>query len=165
MIVVENRLRDIISQFPQITIGSNNYSSYFGFGNETELNRYITRSNSSNYPLIWLLPNTDSYKVNGALVTRNVSIIIATMEQREELMNPERYSASFSYVLNPLTDYLIQGLQNSNITRVLSENINITKFPNYTQTEGSVIDKWDAVRIECEVEFNKHCLNTIKWQS
>ncbi|QIG62282.1 hypothetical protein [Tenacibaculum phage JQ] len=164
MIVVEDRIESIVNQFPAITINSTNFSCYFGFGNETELNRYITNSNSNNYPLVWLLPSVDNQNINQGLVTKNVSIIIATLEVREDLMNPQRYGASFQYILNPLTDYLIQGLRNSSISRMVSEVVNVTKFPNYTQSEGSVIDKWDAVRIDCEVEFNNNCLRDIVWQ-
>jgi hypothetical protein len=163
MIVVEDILRGIVNQFPSISINGTDYNCYFGFGNETELNRYITKSNSNNYPLVWLLPSDDNYNFDSNETAKNISVIIATLERREELMNPERYGASFNYILNPLTDYLIQGLRNSNTTTVTSSNITITKFPNYTESDGSVIDKWDAVRINCEVLFNNFCLKPIKW--
>lgn len=163
MIVIEDKLEAIVNQIPVIDVSGVEVSSYFGYGSEEELNRYIKNSESNNYPLVWLLQNSETQDLTQKLATKNVSIIVATLEERLELSFKQRYGASFKYILNPLVNYVLQGLRNSSVSRLVSNEVTITKFPNYTQEEGTVIDKWDAIRIDAEVEFNNNCLRDIKW--
>lgn len=167
MIVFEERLRDLFNLLPEIQVNSN-YSTkpFFGWGNKEELEAYIKLGKSKQYPLIWLLPDYDIY--NSALDTtkRDVSLVIATIEPRSELMNPQRFKGSFKQVLNPLTKNIIDLFKRSNITN-LEPLVKIYKEPNYSDNEASeTIDKWDAVRIDCTLEINNFCLNeSIKWQN
>lgn len=166
MIVIEDRLTELFSLIPEIQINSiNSKKPVFSWGEKEELNRWIELYDSSLYPLIWLLPSKDTHNLQSNLVEKNVSLIIATLETRDELLNPQRYKGSFQSVLNPLTDYVLQALENSSITRLVNpSNVDILKKPNYSdREENGTIDKWDAVRIDCEVEFNNNCLRNIQW--
>ena len=167
MIVIEDMLRDLFAQIPSIQINANNtVKPTFSWGKKEELNRYIEKYKSALYPLIWLLPDEDTHNILSDMVTRKVTLIVATLETREELFNPQRYEGSFKTVLNPLVDYIVQGLQNSNATRIIdTDAIRVFKEPNYSESdENGTIDKWDAIRLECNVEFNNNCLNTLKWK-
>ena len=170
MIVTEERLAELFDQIPNIDINTGNNAvlslkPVFSWGKKKELNRWVEQYKSNTYPLIWLLPTKDDYNRLSELVTKRVVLVIAHLEDRIDLFNKERYSSSYNDVLNPLTDYVIQALENSNITRVINlDTIGIFKEPNYSEREkNGSIDLWDAVRIECDVEFNNNCLNTIKW--
>ena len=167
MIVVEDRLRDLFNQIPEVRKNANNTNKpFFSWGKKEELNKYVLKTDESVlYPLIWLLPSNDDYNSLSERVNKKVTLIIATRETREELFNPQRLKGSYEQVLNPLLDYIIQALQNSSITRITNnDSISIFKEPNYSDnSENGVIDKWDAIRLECDVEFNNNCLNTIKW--
>lgn len=166
MIVVEHRLRDLVNSMPSIFINdSNELKPFFGWGNKDELNRTLEEYQSSVYPLIWLLPSLDSYDFKAKRVERNCSFIIATLETKKDLLNADRYNYNFDIVLNPLTSLLVSGLRKSSITRMVSQRVEVFKEPNYSEIEkDGVIDLWDAVRIDCTVEFNNNCLRAIKWQ-
>lgn len=166
MIVIEDRLRDLFNLIPDIQVNTNNLvKPKFGWGDKLELNRYLELYDSSSYPLIWLLPDEDKHNYRTEFVERDLTLILATLETRKDLLNPQRYQGSYKYVLNPLTSYVTQSLLNSSIiNRVLSDEISVFKHPNYTdKEENGTIDKWDAVKIKCRVEFNNYCLKPIKW--
>lgn len=167
MIVVEERLRDLFSQIPDIQLNADNLRKpTFSWGKKEELNRYIEKYKSALYPLIWLLPTEDTYNNLSELTNKKLVLIISTLETRDELFNPQRYQGSYDKVLNPLLDYVLQSLQNSSITRITNnESITIFREPNYSDNEeNGTIDKWDAIRLECDVEFNDNCLKTLKWK-
>lgn len=166
MIVVEERLRELFDLIPEIQVNSSNLKKpVFSWGKKEELNRWVEAYDSGTYPLIWLLPAEESHNNFSDLSTRRIVLILATLETRRELFNAQRYQGSYKNVLNPLTDYVIKAFQKSSITRLINANdITIFKEPNYSEREeNGTIDLWDAVRIECEVEFNNNCLTTIKW--
>lgn len=167
MIVLEERLKELFALLPEIQINSQvSKQPIFSWGRKEELNRYIETYKSDSYPLIWLLqPQSETHNRLAKRVTQNVILILATLETRDELFNQQRWQGSYKSVLNPLAEYVIQALENSSITRLEdSTNITILKEPNYSESDkNGAIDKWDALRIECEVEFNDNCLNTIKW--
>lgn len=167
MIVFEERLKEIFDLLPNIQVNpSNSIKPSFSWGKKEELNRYIMKNKSASYPLIWLLPSVDTYNLLSDRVTRNVVLIVASLETRTELYNEQRYKGNFETVLNPLANYILQGLQGSSISRITNPNdISILKEPNYSDAgENATIDKWDALRIECNVEINNNCLNLIKWR-
>ena len=167
MIVVEHILRDIFAQIPEIRIDDNlSVTPKFGWGDKKELDRYLLKMGNKWFPLIWLLPNTDKHTERGQRVERTCNIVICTLEERLYLYNDQRYLLSYDTVLNPLTNYVIQGLENSSVT-TLRDGEEIFKHPNYSDTEAkkksATIELIDAVRIDCDVEFNNNCLKTIKW--
>jgi hypothetical protein len=167
MIVLEERLKELFDLLPEIQIKSQlSRKPVFSWGRKEELNRYIETEKSDSYPLIWLLqPQSETHNRLAKRVTQNVILILATLETRKDLFNQQRWQGSYKNVLNPLAEYVIQALENSSITRLQdSTNITILKEPNYSDSgKNGTIDEWDALRIECEVEFNDNCLNTIKW--
>ena len=171
MIVVEHRLRDIISQIPTIALNADYLavSPKFGWGNKKELNRYLELKKEGSYPLIWLLPSKESHKNNGESVQRKCVFIIAHLEKDTSLFNDERYLKSFDLILNPLTDYLVQGLRTASISFIVDDEWEIFKEPNYSETQSAdehgTIDLWDAIRLDCNIEITNDCLNTISWQN
>lgn len=168
MIVIEDKLEELFSQIPDIRVNDNvTTKPFFSWGKKEELNRYVEKTKASVlYPLIWKLPSKEDYNRSSELSTTDLVLIIATRETNSEYFNPTRLEYSFKTTLNPLTEYVIQALQNGSTTRITNiESIGIYKEPNYSDNgENAVIDKWDAIRIECNVEFNDNCLKTLKWK-
>jgi hypothetical protein len=168
MIVVEDKLAALFSQIPEIKINDNITKKLtFSWGNELEINRYIEKSKSQCYPLVWLLPTEETYSNSKDLTEKKVSLVIAQLEDRKELYNGQRWKGSYEHVLNPLTNYIIQAFSKSATTRITDSDISIFKHPNYSKkNENVTIDRWDATRIDISIEFNnKFCINEIKWQN
>ena len=165
MIVVEDKLESLFNQIPDIKVNDNITKKLtFSWGDELEINRYIEKSKSQCYPLVWLLPTEESYNNSTDLTQKEVSLVIAQLEVRKDLYNGQRWKGTYEHVLNPLTDYIIQAFSNSDTTRITDNDIGIFKHPNYSKKNENVsIDKWDAVRIDINIEFNNFCSNTIKW--
>jgi len=162
MIISEHRLRDIVATMPTIRLNDDvSNKPFFHWGDKVELNNYL-KTKESPYPLIWLLPTVDNYIDRGQSLNKTCEIIIATQESREDLFNDQRYINSFDVILNPTTDYLIQGLKKSTISSVFGD-WEIFKFPNYSEADKNfTIELWDAVKLTIEVEFNDNkCLGTI----
>lgn len=169
MIVVEEKLRDLFDMIPEIEINASNLvKPCFSWGDEGALRQFMVAAynidvNFNLYPLIWLLPSKDDNNPRAKTLTKKVSLVISTLETRDELLNDQRLQGTFKNVLNPLSDYIEQCFLNSSIT-LLQSNIETFKHPNYSVNKKSgSIDKWDAMRIDCEVEFNSNCLKPIKW--
>ena len=169
MIIVEDRLREIIDQIPAIEINENvSQKPKFHWGDGKELNKFLTVNNKEQdvYPLVWLLPSADNHIERGNLCQKRVSIVIATRETEKDLLADERYGLAFKLVLNPLLDYVIQGLNNTSICRIEGESWTVERRPDYTENgENYTIDRWDAIILTADVEFNNHCLKTITWQT
>lgn len=169
MIVIEDILSQIVTRFPTISYAGQERFSKFGWGDKKELNRYLILKQDESYPLVWLLGAApELHQNNSDLIERDCAIIIATLETRQDLYNPQRYQGAFSQVLNPVADYFMQGIRASSNTRFLNDDTaTLTKFPNYSEdsskTEGGAIELWDAIRIDCRIEFNGSCANSIKW--
>ena len=169
MIVVEHFIKAIVETIPEIQLNPKLKAlPKFHWGDEHELNRYIALKKAESYPLIWLLPDSDKYEGwNGKKATRDCSFIIATRETRKELFNDQRYIKTFDLVLNPLTRYLIHGLQTSSITDRMNDGWTITKYPNYSadSDKDGTIDIWDAVKLEMNVRFfgEVKCLKQIQY--
>jgi len=167
MIVVEESLKELFNLIPDIQLNSSvTRKPIFSWGKQEELNRWVETYKSDTYPLIWLLPEVDTHNVLSDQATRRVILILATLETRKDLFNQQRWQGSYKSILNPLTDYVIQALQNSSITNIVNSNeIQVFKEPNYSnREENGCIDQWDALRIECEVVFYNNCLTDIKWR-
>lgn len=170
MIVIEHKLRDIIDTFPEVELSGSNtmVKPFFSWGTKEALDKYIKGYKSSCYPLIWLMPSEEIENRRAELVTSNLTLIIATLEVEQELYNAQRYVKSFDKTLLPLSEMLKKSFDLSSNTRLVSpENIRQYKFPNYSE-EGEdgnkLIDLWDAIKIEVEVEFNNNCFKPITWQ-
>lgn len=164
MIITEHRIRDIVAQIQGIDLNANNLAvrPKFGWGDKYELNRYLEVKKTDSYPLIWLLPSEEKHLEHGYLCERQCTLIIATLETTKDLFNDQRYLKSFELILNPLTNYLLEGLRNSNISWFDDGEWKVFKRPNYSEDDGT-IDLWDAVEFNCTVQFNNEPLNTIIW--
>jgi len=175
MIITEHIIRDIVAQIPTIDLNANNLavSTKFGWGDKYELNRYLEVKKTDSYPLIWLLPSEEKHIENGLLCERPCTLVVAMLETNVDLFNDERYIKSYELVLNPLTNYLVEGLRNSNVTELVNDDWNLFKRPNYSEskygkpeeTVNGTIDLWDAVELNCTIQFNTETLKTIIWQS
>ena len=169
MIIPEHILRDIVKQIPAVVINSKiTQKPQFGWGDKLELNRYLENKKNDSYPLIWLLPTGENHHSDGDYCNKRLEIIIATLEEDENLYNPERYNQSFKIVLNPVTEQVIKGLTDSRVTKIIEAKWDVFKHPNYSDDDGKsngTIALWDALKITFnEVEFNNNCLNTNIWQ-
>lgn len=173
MIITEHRIRDIVSYIPGIDLNANNLAVQpkFGWGDKQELDRYLLKKKTDSYPLIWLLPSKDNYIDNGFICEKSCTLVIAMLEINADLYNDERYLKSFDLVLNPLTNYLVEGLRNSNISGLVPDEWDILKRPNYSESKfnksgetiSATIDLWDAVELNCAVQFNNEPLRKIQW--
>ena len=177
-IVVEHKCRDIFGQIPEITLNKT-YSGkpYFGWGNKKELVKHIlllSESNDDVYPLIWLLPSKDNYTDNGLINTKDCVIIIAVRNTNEDQLNSIRWQKSFDLVLDPMSNFVIEGLMTSTVSRITDGEWTIERFTDYSdeeekggdnEKENATIDLWDAIRFEASVEFTNECLKTITWQT
>ena len=172
MIIPEHILRDIVKQIPAVVINSKiTQKPQFGWGDKLELNRYLENKKNDSYPLIWLLPTGENHHSDGDYCNKRLEIIIATLEEDENLYNPERYNQSFKIVLNPVTEQVIKGLTDSGVTKIIGAKWDVFKHPNYSDNKyksdnsHGTIALWDVLKITFnEVEFNNNCLNTNIWQ-
>lgn len=167
MIVVEHILRDIIAQFPTIKVNGNDYTTKFHWGDKKELNSYLSLVKDDSYPLVFLIQNPETHTQQNTIVEKQCNFILAWPEPEKDLLNNERYENSFDIVLNPLLDYLIQGLDNSGVTRFTGTEKEVFKRPNYSETgskskNGSVY-LWDVITLSDKIEFNKSCIDKITW--
>lgn len=167
MIVTEHNIRAIVETIPSIVMNATLSSTpSFGWGDKAELARYLTKKQDAAYPLIWLLPSSDDYSGNGQQVDKDCVFVIATRETRSDMYNDERYIKAFATILNPLTDYLIHGLDVSTISNLSDREWSITKFPNYVDADKNyTIDLWDAIQLTISVRFNNtsDCLRAIDY--
>lgn len=175
MIITEHRIRDIVNEIPSMDLNADflDVKPKFGWGDSHELNRYLELKKSDSYPLIWLLPSKENHSEDFRLCQKNCTIIIAMLERDISLFNDQRYLKSYDLVLNPLTNYLVEGIRAANIAWINEDedNWDIEKRPNYSEskynnsgnTSNGTIDLWDAIELNCNVEFNNEPLNKIIW--
>lgn len=172
MIIIENRIKEIISLMPVVRINDDiSQSPNFHWGDRKELVKYLEVKKDAAYPLIWLLPSVDEHKERGRLCTRECVFVIATRETQKDLLNDERFEKSYEVVLNPVLKYLIQGVGSTSIARIENEMWSVERLPDFTESyykndnDNYTIDLWDAIKFSATVEFNNHCLNTITWEN
>lgn len=165
MIVTEHRLRDLFELLPVIKRNSEDegIKPFFGWGDKYELDRNLQEYQSSLYPLIWLLDGQETYNRKVNKMYRKCVFILATLEKKRDRLNPTRYAYNYDVVLNPLLDNIDYALRRSSITRVIDEEVSIYKKPNYTEKDG-VIDLWDAIRYEVNLEIDDNCLKNINFK-
>lgn len=172
MIIVEDILEEIVNQIPAIKLNPDlSAKPKFGHGDLKELNKWLQAALDDNnkdiYPLVWLFIEDNDYDLSGQVVEREVKIIIAVRESDKTLLNKDRFKKSFKFVLNPMAQFIIEGLKTSTATTVTSDKISVGRFTDLSDAEkgevSQTIDKWDAVKITADVEFTNNCLNKITW--
>ena len=159
MLVSEDILTQGFALLPEMKYTSTeNRKPFFSWGDKEELDRYIIESKSNNYPLIWLLPSKDVYNQVNGFLTKKVSLVLATLETRTELFNGQRLNLSYDQTLNPLVENVKYYLDNAS-NLLLTSDIDLFKHPNYS----GATDKWDAIKMDFEIEINNNCLQSISW--
>lgn len=176
MIIPEDKLDTIISTIPALSFNDrvDTRSPSFGWGDKFELIKYLMKHGDNNYPLIWLLNSKQDHIENDTLCIRKCDFVISTKETRKDLLANERYNLSFKYILNPVADYLVQGVNSSQTTRIMESKFSMTRYVDYSYNENEAnpyreqeafsIDLWDAILLSMEIEFNNLNQNTIKWK-
>ena len=167
-IVVQDVLQNLIDKLPEFKVNDTETKLVsFGFGDESEISRTIKESSSTIYPLVWLLPSKNDNDVFSNIVSRDLNIIVATIENRKELFNKQRLEDSFKKTLFPVRDYLVHVLRNSGATKLKGVNVATYEYPGYIKNDESIsIDNWDAIRIECTVDFKRDkCIKNFTWKT
>lgn len=160
MIVPEHILRDdVVSNLSTIRINDNNtLSPKFGWGDEKELNRWLSKKAAEDiYPLVWLLPSKNEHKLRGRVVEKNCEIIIATLENKKDLFNDQRYIKSFDVVLRPLIDSFIKQFNIITTADIISKDWDTFDFPNYSNADkNGTIELWDAIKLTIKIKFTNN---------
>lgn len=165
-IVIQDIIKQLVDGLPEFKINNTNTKkATFSFGNESEINRYIKSTSGKIYPLIWLLPSKIDNNIKSNIANSRVSIIVATLENKIDKFNQKRYEDSFKQTLFPVRDYLVHSLDNSGATNIVGGDVSTYEFPNYVKEDKSIsINNWDAIRIECEVDFIRDkCIKSFTW--
>ena len=116
MIIPKDIIRSIVDKMPDITYAPGvDKKPQFGWGNKKELDRYLAKKRDAAYPLVWLLPDTETVNHVNTLVTRRCRFVIGTLEITKAKYNPTRLQDNFKTVLYVVLTYLIQGLQNGEL--------------------------------------------------
>ena len=176
MIVTESTLEGIFDQIPAIRLSDivGAKKPKFSYGDRLELIKFLMTKGDESYPLIWLLtsPNSphEKHYNSGHQCSRQCEFILATRETTKDMLSNERFNSSFKYVLNPLQDYVIQGITAANETRLLEDVYYSGRYFDISVAENAeeseYIDLWDAIKIKADIEFiyvKDNCKNTIKW--
>lgn len=180
MIVVENRFEEIFNLLPPMINPSDStnteYKPKYSFGDDKELMQYIILNKSKVYPLIWLVtPFQEEHKLKKVNLN-SVSLILA-VKSNGDFLNKQRFETTYKNVLFPFYDNVIEVLRKVNIVN-LSEEIKITKFPNYSNEvkpgnreslksseKHKTFDIWDAIKITINCSINGSCIKPVKFRS
>lgn len=167
-IILEDRLSEIFSYIPPI-VNQNGleFKPTFMYGDESHLVDFLKqkKSQSSVYPIIWLVYPSIEKHSKSEVKFSNLTIILA-VETNSVMLNNERLVGTYKAVLIPLLDSLRNVLLKANIANIENE-FTITKFPNYSddseQKEGNIATYvWDALKVSFSGTINKNCLKPIK---
>lgn len=164
MIVLENVLEDVFNYLPAI----DTYKPVFSYGDRKELNAFLKQSHKSNtsiYPLVWLLLPYRETHMKNKLEANEISLILA-VQTNSSMQNKQRFKETYEKVLFPLYDNVIYCLTRANILNVAHE-FNVVKHPNYSDETfgdshaGALI--WDALKVSFGITILDTCLKPIKF--
>lgn len=178
MLVPELILEELFAQLPTAHINSDTPERQpsFGFGDKHELIKHLVKHGENSYPLIWLLISKADYTGNplndkNQQAEKRCTFVIATHEDRDDLLANERFKLSFRHTLNPVTKNVLISLVTSNTTVLIGDKWEISRYTAISDTESVqigdstyTIDKWDALQLICDVRFNNQCQNKIQWE-
>ena len=159
MLVVEEKVNDVLSQLPTI-LGD---SPIYAWGDEKHLNKWIELKPNT-YPLIYQTSKEEVHNYRTEVVTTKWRAILATQNKNTSLTNDERWALAFRNVLNPLADYIIDGFEQGGFT-IVNNSVNIARYGNYGDgNQHFTIDIWDAITFECDLEIQgKTCVGTLNF--
>jgi hypothetical protein len=167
-IVLEDVLEKLFSYLPSMAMesGGQTFPVTFGYGDEVELNVFLTqREISDTYPLVWLLyPYKEKHtKIN--LEVENASFILA-VETNMSMQNKERLKTTIGNILMPLFFNIRHALGSANIINTNNE-YDLVKHPNYSSSdsreESSGVFIWDALKVTTSFTVMDTCLKEIKF--
>ena len=168
MIIVEERLTELSSTFPIMTISGSDYKPDFGFGTKEDLYKHLiekAKTGGKYYPLVWLLTPIESIGSKKRIETP-LSLILATLNKVKSMSNKKRIELSFKTTLIPLHDNIITAFNQSGFTRILNP-AKIKRGNHYNfefeKGESSPKDIWDAMKVEFELEMTDECLEKINY--
>lgn len=169
MIVIEDKLTQIFSYIPKMRhiSGDGLFDVTFSYGDKKALNAFLknVKNGASPYPLIWLLyPYKEKHLTNKVNVEK-MELILA-VQTNSSMTSEQRIKETYSKVLNPLFDYVINAFRlSSNVNN--SEEVEVIKFPNYSddQSTGDTSAgsfKWDAIKLTLDITITNKCFKPIK---
>ncbi|QHB38671.1 hypothetical protein tooticki91_gp051 [Flavobacterium phage vB_FspS_tooticki9-1] len=156
MITFEESLGKIVQLLPDVTIGANDYSIKYNWGTQELLNKYLILNKENSYPLVWLVVGRDSNDINNKSISRNARIVIATRSMNKEEFNEFQFQTYYKEILYPVQMNLIKSLRMSGISKIVNEVYNSEYKPNYSfeNSEGGLVDTWNAIELTIEVSFD-----------
>ncbi len=167
-IILEDVLEEIFGYLPDMafTSGGTTYPVVFGYGDELELNIFLsTREVSDSYPLIWLLYPYQESHTDNRLILDNVNFILA-VETNSSMQNKERIKETFTKILMPLFFNMRLAFKKANVINTADE-YDMVKHPNFSESEsreksaGTFI--WDAIKVTTSFNVIDTCLMEIKF--
>lgn len=170
MIIVEEVLRILFDQLPEMTIGSGTYKVNYSFGSHKDLLVYMNSQTKAqggvSYPLIWLeTPIERDIRRDGEITVNNMKLILATLSNVND-SNVTRLERTFKPTLIPLYENVIDILKKSGYTRILDNDDNrVTNYYNYgvdadflkDRQSAKTTDIWDAIKLELNITMSKDC--------
>jgi hypothetical protein len=168
MITSEETLGRLVDLLPPLTdANDNDFKVHYNWGSQEVLNKYLKMYKDAVYPLVWLINSNNTENEQTKRINRNARIVIATKSFAVNEFNPYQYENDFLKVLNPVKKNLIKAIRSSGITQLNNEDYNYSFIPNYSfeDNEGTLIDVWNAIVIDLDIEFRTDytCINTIKF--
>lgn len=168
-IIVEDKLADIFGLIPSrnfVDMTTGNLSPVpkptYHFGDYKEFNALIKITQGNIYPVLYQISNTENQDQKASEVTTDLEIVIATRETSVELLNNQRWAASYKNILMPLVNNVVQAINECGIIRWDGE-YTLQKVPNYSQTEAkdsnAVIDIIDAIVFRATITIEQGCMN------
>lgn len=181
MIIVEEQLMKAFNTLPELggypetetTLAVAPFKPVFKWGNEAHLIKQLelfAKSNTSPYPLIYKLSNTDDDNANKNYVETDLVLILATRNMETELLNENRWAMSYEEILWPLAKN-IETLFKKSQMFVWDGEFKKTTYPNYggeNNTEkdkkNHTIDIWDALKLEFRgLKIRNTCVGEFKY--
>jgi len=163
MIVFEEKLRELIGLMPDL---NGTYPIRYDWGTVDVLNKYLTLPETvSKYPLIWLVTDSTKRDLLKSKVSRTTRLVIATMSNDVDGFNFQQYQTDYKYILLPTYENLIKLLNSSGVSKIIGNSIVEEMKPNYSFRDNGkgLIDVWNALVIDLDIELTEGCINQVKF--
>lgn len=166
MIVVEERLKEILDQLPLVPLSTTGlFKPVFMWGSQRDLIATLKLYNSGQkpYPLIWLItPYKESHNEQRKVVNVSDMSLILAVPNNSQMLPVQRLETSFKQVLIPLYNN-VQDLFRKANTVSLDQLYGVEKHYNYggADQETGITDIWDVLKVNVEMEVNGRCLNKL----
>lgn len=159
MIVVEERINEILSQMPLV----DDKRPVYAWGDLYHLNKWVERKPDT-YPLIYQTSKKEIQDTAHRRVTTKWEAVIATQNLNKDLFNDERWALSFRNVLNPIAERIKEGFNKCGFVN-WDGKVEIERFGNYgDNNQHFTVDIWDAISFKATIEISLFKANDILWQ-